>query len=128
MKEEEEEEEGERRIKPKHSLLHAVAGKENQQKTTEEEGRGARARTYKHLYIHILYIYRVHVHAHTLKSGDWLEMNAENIDWLNRRGGERGRTTGQNIQKGRHSTNVDFEQKERGEGHRWHTKQTNTFC
>ena len=41
--EEEEEEEGERRIKPKHSLLHAVAGKENKEKTTKEEGREAHA-------------------------------------------------------------------------------------
>lgn len=64
---EEEEEEGERRIKPKHSLLHAVAGKGNKEKTTEEEGRRMHAHGYKHLYIHsILYVHTpISTHTHT---------------------------------------------------------------
>lgn len=48
MKEEEEEEEGERRIKPKHSLLHAVAGKGKQIKDNRgggEEGACTRIQT-----------------------------------------------------------------------------------
>lgn len=116
MKEEEEEEEGERRIKPKHPLLHAVAGKENKQKTTEEEGRRAHARTYKHLYIHIVYIYTEYMCTHTHTEIWRLVGNECGADRLTERARwrERGRTTGQNIQKGRHSTNVDFEQKEEG--------------
>lgn len=70
--EEEEEEEGERRIKPKHSLLHAVAVKENKEKTTEEEGACTRIQTPIYMYIYI------HAHStcthtlintHTMRSG-----------------------------------------------------------
>lgn len=54
-----EEEEGERRIKPRHSLLHAVAEKENKQKTTEEEGEEG---TCTHIQTPI-YTYTVHIQS-----------------------------------------------------------------
>lgn len=63
----------------------------------------------------------------------WLEMKAEHNDCLDRQGTE-GRQQVMWLQdkkhpKGRHSTNVDFEQKEEGEGGAQMThKQTNTFC
>lgn len=90
--EEEEEEEGERRIKPKHSLLHAVAVKENKEKTTEEEGACTRIQTpiYMYIYIHT-HTHTVHVHTHTYKYTHdeiWLEMKAEHNDCLDRQGTE----------------------------------------
>ena len=53
---EEEEEEGERRIKPKHSLLHAVAGKKTNKRQQRRRGGGC-MHTHTNTYIYTVYVH-----------------------------------------------------------------------
>lgn len=69
---EEEEEEGERSIKPEHSLLHAEA-ETNKRQHGRKEGGGACTRLQKSIYTHTYTI--IHVHTYTL-----LQMNAARRD------------------------------------------------
>lgn len=82
MKKEEEEEEGERRIKPRHSLLHAVAGEGN--KRQQRRGGGHMHTLTKHLYIHSNTLC-IHTYKYT-HAEIRFEMNAEHTDRLDREG------------------------------------------
>lgn len=60
-------------------------------------------------------------------------MNAEHTDRLNRQGAERADNRShdcevRNIQKGRHSTNVDFEQTDKGGTQMTQQTDKHTFC
>lgn len=61
--EKEEKEEGERRIKPRHSLLHAVAGEGNQR---AQRKRREHAHAYKHPYVYSIAWLHTAIGRHTL--------------------------------------------------------------